>query len=159
MMDPKDIQDQPAAMSHPMAEMMPIEAIKGFRHKDIYDPEESTYGDRTDSVLDELGKHIKGGKLSNPLILDYDHDNKWGVLSEGHHRLAAAERAGVTHLPVRVNRSYKGGLVYNKKRGEGSAMTIRPERMIGLWKEHVPAEATPSSFLDIPSIARKNDEA
>jgi hypothetical protein len=156
-MDPNDqIQDQPAAMAHPMAEMMPIEVLKGFRHKDVHDPESTTYYENTDSVLDELGKHIRGGNLSNPLILDYDHDNKWGMLSEGHHRLAAAERAGVTHLPVRVNRTYKGGLVYNKQRGEGASMTIKPESMIGLWKEHVPAEARPSSFIDLPSVVRDN---
>lgn len=75
---------------------------------------------KINSIAEDLRK---GGPtaMREPLWLSYDHESKWGYLSEGHHRLEAALRAGVSHVPLmisgrgpshsdRVKESYKDGM-------------------------------------------------
>ena len=56
-------------------------------------------------IADELRA---GGQIDNPLVIDYNHQDKWGHIIEGHHRLEAALKAGVTHVPVSVVRNKYG---------------------------------------------------
>jgi hypothetical protein len=102
---------------------------------------------------------MKQGKLKEPVIVEYDHNNKWGVLSEGHHRVLAAEQAGISHLPTRVTRGFPNANARYKREGKGGPMSIKQDAMIGMWGEHVPANPAPSSFEDFPHVAKEKDEA
>jgi hypothetical protein len=52
--------------------------------------------------VNRLAKDIAENGIREPLQIDYHHDSGWGTLVEGNHRIAAAMRAGLTHVPVVV---------------------------------------------------------
>lgn len=92
----------------------------------------------------------KGGGIQNPIMVAYDHANKWGVVGEGHHRLEAAMAEGVSHVPVTVYR--QPGLGERKENFLGGhlAMTTNftdkgsyDEKM---GKEYVPTNIHPAHF-------------
>jgi hypothetical protein len=92
----------------------------------------------------------KGGGINNPIMVAYDHANKWGVVGEGHHRLEAAMAEGVSHVPVTVYR--QPGLGERKENFKGGhlAMTTNftekgsfDEQM---GKEYVPTNIHPGHF-------------
>ena len=99
----------------------------------------------------EIRGDIRSGKgINNPIMVAYDHANKWGVVGEGHHRLEAAMAEGVSHVPVTVFR--QPGLGERKENFLGShlAMTTNftdkgsyDERM---GKEYVPTNIHPAHF-------------
>jgi hypothetical protein len=101
--------------------------------------------------ISEIAQDIHSGKgITNPLMIAYDHKNKWGYIGEGNHRLAAAISAGATHVPVSVYR--QSDLGNYKKRGVGShlAMTTNftdpgsHEERTG--QEYVPTNIHPQHF-------------
>jgi len=149
---------QPQAMRKPHTEMMSVEDLKKYRHVDRLSPEESTKVHPQEHI-DKLAKDIKEGELENPLQIHYDHDSKWGVLGEGHHRLLAAEQAGVTHLPVTVHRTTPGANSGYKSRGKGAPMSIKDDAKVGTFKEHIPAQASPSSFENTESYDKEGEKA
>jgi hypothetical protein len=149
---------QPQAMRKPHTEMMSVEDLKKYRHVDRLSPEESTKAHPQEHI-DKLAKDIKEGELENPLQIHYDHDSKWGVLGEGHHRLLAAEQAGVTHLPVTVHRTTPGANSGYKSRGKGAPMSIKDDAKVGTFKEHIPAQASPSSFENTESYDKEGEKA
>jgi hypothetical protein len=61
---------------------------------------------------------VKG--LREPVSLEYDHENNWGVVTEGNHRLAAAVQAGLTHIPVTIHA--RADHSTNKKNGVGAPL-------------------------------------
>jgi hypothetical protein len=67
----------------------------------------------------------KGGvdALQGPVIMTYSHKSRWGYIHEGNHRVAAAIRAGLTHLPVRVAGT-RYDLEENKSSGVGAPMHL-----------------------------------
>lgn len=101
--------------------------------------------------VNEIRGDIRSGKgINNPIMVAYDHANKWGVVGEGHHRLEAAMREGVSHVPVTVFR--QPGLGDRKENFAGNhlAMTTNftdkgsyDERM---GKEYVPTNIHPAHF-------------
>lgn len=54
--------------------------------------------------LDELTEKIRteGFDARQPVILDYDPFNHTAMLGDGNHRLAVAQRLGMTHVPTRM---------------------------------------------------------
>ena len=149
---------QPEAMRKPHTEMMAVEDIKKYRHVDRLSPDESTQSNPQEHI-DKLATDIHKGELENPLQIHYDHDSKWGVLREGHHRLLAAEQAGVTHLPVTVHRASPGSHAGYKSEGKGAPMSIKDDAKIGTFKEHIPAQTSPSSFENTESYDKENEKA
>jgi hypothetical protein len=149
---------QPQAMRKPHTEMMSVEDLKKYRHVDRLSPDESTKTNPQEHI-DKLAKDIHEGELENPLQIHYDHDSKWGVLGEGHHRLLAAEQAGVTHLPVTVHRTSPGANSGYKSRGKGAPMNIKDDAKVGTFKEHIPAQAPPSSFENTESYDKEGEKA
>jgi hypothetical protein len=60
-------------------------------------------------VIDGIREDIRNDKgITNPLVVHYDHKNRWGFLGEGNHRLKAAEEEGLKTVPVRVVRGAGG---------------------------------------------------
>ena len=103
--------------------MLPIEEVEKFV---VLDREgEDNIGNSKETIA-KIQKELEdGGSIREPLYIDYDSEFNWGVLSEGHHRLAAARKAGLTHVPVRMYRAY-GRNGSDKKRGLGSDLTFTP---------------------------------
>jgi hypothetical protein len=58
--------------------------------------------DTINEIASDLSRRGVEG-IEEPLHLTYDHKNNWAYLGEGHHRLAAAIKAGVTHLPLVIH--------------------------------------------------------
>jgi len=92
----------------------------------------------------------KGKGINNPIMVAYDHENKWGVIGEGHHRLEAAMAEGVSHVPVTVFRQPRLGERKENFLGGHLAMTTNftdkgshDERM---GKEYVPTNIHPGHF-------------
>jgi hypothetical protein len=81
--------------------MVPTQSLLKYREYD----RTGIHGD-TDSEarIQKITEELKnGGTIREPLHLAYDHDTNWGYLGEGHHRLEAALRAGVTHVPLTIS--------------------------------------------------------
>ena len=102
-------------------------------------------------VIAGIRGDIKSGKgINNPIMVAYDHANKWGVVGEGHHRLEAAMAEGVTHVPVTVYRQPGLGERKEKSLGNHLAMTTNftdkgsYEERTG--KEYVPTNVHPAHF-------------
>jgi len=92
----------------------------------------------------------KGKGINNPIMVAYDHENKWGVIGEGHHRLEAAMAEAVSHVPVTVYRQPGLGERKEKFLGSHLAMTTNftskgsYEERTG--KEYVPTNIHPAHF-------------
>lgn len=108
----------------PHTEMVPVSALTGIPGNRLrYDPSES-------GLVDDVRKH----GIIEPLVLEYHTKSKTARLGEGNHRLEAARRVGLTHVPVR-------GVRYSM---EGYGAAVR-----GYTKEgHIPGELKPSQFMD-----------
>lgn len=76
------------------------------RHKE-YDRETEPRFAGDHAHLDGVTRDIAAHGVTSPLIMTYGQHDRHAYLSEGNHRLAAAKRLGITHLPVRVYRVSK----------------------------------------------------
>ena len=102
-------------------------------------------------VIAGIRGDIKSSKgINNPIMVAYDHANKWGVVGEGHHRLEAAMAEGVSHVPVTVYR--QPGLGERKEKSLGGHLAMMTnftdkgsyEERTG--KEYVPTNIHPAHF-------------
>lgn len=122
---------------HPHAsdiEWVPTHEVDRFRDPNaVYGPGmDPKYREHEEPYQANLTSKIAREGVQTPLQLQYyTHTNK-AILGEGHHRLEAAKRLGIEHLPVR-------GLRYN------SAGGVTP---VSGWQGggHVPGELAPSKF-------------
>lgn len=111
--------------------MLPISKLKQYRE---FDREGAhSYGSHGEEVINNITNELKaGGVIKEPLMLEHSTKHQWGYLGEGHHRLIAAERAGLTHVPVFV---YSGASGYGpgerKKKGIGAPLTFDRSNMGG----------------------------
>jgi hypothetical protein len=122
------------ALETPHAGLVPISTLEKYKEFDregkdsIDDP----------GYLDELTDDIKQNGVQEPLHIT--HENGRGVLTEGNHRLVAAKRLGMTHLPV---------VVWNRGHADpskGARLTWSgPEDKTG----YVPASAHPSNYKEL----------
>jgi len=71
-----------------------------------------------DRSVDPIGGEQKMSELQDSLVkhgaleqltVGWDPETNRASLSEGNHRVVAAHRAGITHLPVTVVNRYRGG--------------------------------------------------
>lgn len=92
----------------------------------------------------------KGNGINNPIMVAYDHANKWGVVGEGHHRLEAAMAEGVSHVPVTVYRQPGLGERKEKFLGGHLAMTTnftdKGSYEENMGKDYVPTNIHPAHF-------------
>jgi hypothetical protein len=105
------------------------------------DERQNTSAQRIDSIAKDLRE---GGvnALREPLEIQYDHKMDWGVLVEGNHRLAAAQKAGITHLPVAITR---GGDHWDKMKNRIGA-PLNVDRRIVDKSGYMPATIHPGNF-------------
>lgn len=124
--------------------MVPVHALKPLMEFD-------RAGQHADShsaqQISNIVSDIKSGKgITNPLMVAYDHKNKWGFIGEGNHRLAAAIQAGVTHVPVSVYRD--SNLSDRKKQRVGSHLAMITDfgRGTPQTEDYVPSNIHPGHF-------------
>lgn len=73
-------------------EMVPISILKAMRTKPL------------DYDVTALSEDIKTNGVREPGTASYNQNSRRVAMTEGHHRLAAAEMAGLTHIPMLLNR-------------------------------------------------------
>jgi len=98
--------------------------------------------------ITRLAKDIAENGIRTPLELQYDHERGWGTLVEGNHRLAAARRLGLTHVPVVVTSG-----MWNPE--VGAPLTLREGMAVTppTWMTHRQfpyfRQAHPSAFREL----------
>lgn len=80
-------------------EFVPVDRL--LKHRE-YDRE--TQPREGPEHLDHITASVAEHGVKAPLIMLYGQKDRRAYLGEGNHRLAAAKRLGITHLPVRVYR-------------------------------------------------------
>lgn len=80
-------------------EFVPTETL--LRHREYDRESEPREGP---GHLDRITASIAEKGVQAPLIMTYGQHDRRAYIGEGNHRLAAAKRLGISHLPVRVYR-------------------------------------------------------
>lgn len=105
-------------------EMVPVSAMSGIPGNRLrYDPS-------------ELTEDIRQNGIREPLLLAYSQKSRTVVLGEGNHRLEAARRLGMEHVPVRAVR-------YNMEGPGKPVRGIDPDE-----SGYVPGDLRPSQIMD-----------
>lgn len=119
----EDVKSEPGAAWGNNVALIPVHQIARYREFD----REGRHGhdDSTENIANITEDLKKGGvaALREPVTLLYNHKEKWGYLGEGHHRVAAAIKAGLTHIPVQIGRGW-GDVKDNKQMGRGAPLHL-----------------------------------
>lgn len=141
----------PGDETRSITKMLPIETVKRYRELDREGAH--SYGEHSEEIINKLTEELKsGGVIKEPLMLEHSTKHQWGYLGEGHHRLIAAERAGLTHVPVFV---YSGASGYGpgkrKQAGIGAPLTLMTNfaKLHNLVGEYQPEEIHPGHFKEL----------
>lgn len=130
--------------SHSVVGMVPVHALKPLMEFDRAGHQADSHSAQS---ISNIVSDIKSGKgITNPLMVAYDHKNKWGVIGEGNHRLAAAIQAGVSHVPVTVYRDSGLGTRKRERVGNHLAMITDFGRGTPQTEDYVPTNIHPSHF-------------
>jgi hypothetical protein len=138
---------------HSITAMLPIEQVKKYREVDRAG--KHSYGTASEEIISKIANDIKsGGVIKEPLILEHNTESQWGYLGEGHHRLIAAEKAGLTHVPVTIYSSpHAGDVNSHKKKGLGAPLTLMNPRQ---WDPrntgYQPKELHPGHFKEFKDL-------
>lgn len=113
-----------------MSEMVPISVLKQMKGNNLrYE------GDHLQSLADD----IRQNGLRNPGFIEYYQEGRTAYMGEGHHRLAALEMSGYTHMPMSVIRHESEDV---KQRGL-KVRGFEPDRF-----NYVPGNLKPSQIMD-----------
>lgn len=129
--------------------MVPIQLLKRYTE---YDRTGAHAHSNSEQMINTLADHLRsGGVIKEPLYLSHSTKDNWGYLAEGHHRLAAAERAGLTHVPLTVwSMEHDTSVTARKKEGLG-----RPLHMDTDWdkvagtQNYQPPNIHPDHFREL----------
>lgn len=100
----------------------------------------------SEKVINSIADDLRSGKkINEPLSMSYDHETGWGVIGEGNHRLEAAIRAGVSHVPVQIHRSSYASNA--KRNGVGAPLTL-DRRLIEKETGYFPSIMHPGNFKE-----------
>lgn len=111
-------------------------------------------GSENPAKVDRLAKDIAENGIQNPLQIEYSHEHGWGTLAEGNHRLAAAIKLGLTHVPIVVTSSFSG----ETREHGGAPLHLREGQMKTppAWMTHRNPpyfrQAHPSAFHELGSL-------
>lgn len=122
--------------------VVPISEVSKFAEFDRNTQEKSS--DSRD-IIESIAEDLREGgveALKNALWIKYDPENKWGVLVEGNHRLAAAIKAGITEIPVTITTG--ASLVDNRSKNIGSRLDI--DNRIVETTGYMPSDVHPGNF-------------
>jgi hypothetical protein len=105
--------------------LVPVAQLKQYREFDRSIRPKFSKEDTEETINSIADDLRKGGvnALRSPISMTYDHKNKWGYIGEGNHRISAAIRAGITHLPVSIGGNHSD-LSELKRKGIGSTLHL-----------------------------------
>lgn len=142
--------------SRSITAMIPISQVKRYMEYDRTGAH--SHGDHSEETINSIANELRsGGVIREPLMLEHSTQHQWGYLGEGHHRLIAAERAGLTHVPVFVYSGRSGwGPGERKKKGIGAPLTFDRSNMGGrenysgpVPDDYQPEELHPRLFKEL----------
>jgi ribosomal protein S18 acetylase RimI-like enzyme len=135
----------PGDESKSVVGFMPTEKLFGYEGNPTHDRE----------VVRRVSDDIKSGKgITNPLMMIYDHKNRWAYLGEGNHRLEGATEAGARTVPVRFVR---GNAEYEKSQGIGRPMHLGESPWKGgMGEDYIPTDIHPHHFLKTSTVMTEN---
>ena len=81
-----------------LVEWMKVPEVAKYKDQDRLG--EDAIHEDPQSYIDKLKKDIATNGFTTPLILEYHPEKQRVMLTEGHHRLLAAQQMGLTHVPV-----------------------------------------------------------
>ena len=144
----KDTSEEPGSRWDRYTALVPINKIAKFAE---YDRTRQGLGHSAQTIHDISNDLKEGGPnaIREPLWMKYDHQNKWGVLVEGNHRLAAAMKAGVTHLPVALTAG--ADLGHHKARYIGSSLHL-DNRLVEKNSGYMPSDVHPGNFQEFEGL-------
>jgi GNAT superfamily N-acetyltransferase len=123
---------------------MPTRMIRGYEGNETWNEDK----------INEIHDDIKSGKgITNPLMMIYDHKNKWAYLGEGNHRFKGAVKADARTVPIRFVR---GDASYQKKRMVGGPMRLDSPWKGARGEDYIPTDIHPHHFMK--ESARKTAE-
>lgn len=134
--------DEPGRKWDRYTALVPVEKLAKFAE---YDRTRQSMG-HSAQTIDSIASDLRAGghdAIREPLWMKYDHKNNWGVLVEGNHRLAAAIKAGVTHLPVAITTG--ANLGEHKKTNIGSDLHV-DNRIVEKETGYMPSTVHPGNF-------------
>lgn len=125
--------------------MVPTSQIARYREYDRTGPQGfSNSKDNIESIKKDL--ELGGSKaMREPIWMDYDHEHKWGFISEGNHRIEAAIQAGATHVPVRMIKG--SGVAERKAKGIGAPLHL-DNRIVEEQTGYIPGQLHPGNFQE-----------
>lgn len=125
--------------------LVPVSQLLRYREFDrTVTPKFSDTSSIIDSIANDLREKGPQGMREN-VHLTYDHVNKWAYLSEGNHRLAAAIKAGLSHIPVTIHA--RGELDREKARGIGAPLHM-DNRLHEKQTGYFPSQVHPGNFKE-----------
>ena len=141
----QDTADEPGSKWDRYTALVPVDKIAHFAEYDR--TRHDAFGHSTQTIHNISNELKEGGPqaIREPLWMKYDHKNKWGVLVEGNHRLAAAIKAGVTHLPVAITTG--ADLSTHKRSRVGSSLNI-DNRIVEKHTGYMPSDVHPGNFKE-----------
>jgi hypothetical protein len=141
----------PGDQTNQVVKMVPISTVRQYLEFDRTGKD--SFGDESEKIIKEIEKELRSGRgIRNALQLFTSIDDGWAYLGEGHHRLIAAERAGLTHVPVTVEIDKSNRRASdNKKKGVGAPLSLVHPKM---WQreeknDYLPGRATPGVFAEL----------
>jgi hypothetical protein len=99
---PDEIKGEPGARWGRDVALVPVSKLNRYRE---YDRTGAQAHPDSEQIINSIADDLRKGGVNamrEPVYLDYNHETNYAYLGEGHHRLEAAKRAGLTHIPVRV---------------------------------------------------------
>lgn len=113
-------------------EQLPIGSLSQYLDPEV--PLEKLHRQES-GYLASLRQHVTEHGMRDPIVLGYDPKRRQAMVTDGHHRLAVAAEAGLTHVPVRVQRhsfDQTGGSTVPGHEGEGHPPSEMSPSQIGL---------------------------
>lgn len=103
--------------------MVPISTVERYKE---YDRTGREAHPQSEGDINKLAEELRnGGVIREPLYLSHSTEHQWAYLAEGHHRLEAARRAGLSHVPLTIHSSESSSSVaHNKEKGKGAPLTL-----------------------------------
>lgn len=106
-------------------ELVPVSELLKFREFDRRNSPKWNQDESNRNINFLKNNFMKNG-IKEPLIIEYNHEDKMVLLVEGNHRLNSAEEIGLEYLPARVRLKKHGNYPENKKKNAMSVIGVEP---------------------------------
>jgi hypothetical protein len=126
--------------------LVPVHQLKRYREFDRLGRDARSDSDENISAITADLKRGGVEAMRQPLHLEYNHEKNWAYLGEGHHRLEAAIRAGISHIPLRVLRQSFDDMESRKKAGQGAPLNL--DRRLVEKDGYYPSNLHPGNFQE-----------